>query len=99
MATWTVGTKAYYFPEETGMMWGTNDPHYIVLEMHFTNNFGIGEQFDTSGMRVYYTSRLRKYDINVIGFCGSVGGIRLQEKKGITLDNLPCFIQCENYEE
>uniref|UniRef100_A0A663LXW0 DOMON domain-containing protein n=1 Tax=Athene cunicularia TaxID=194338 RepID=A0A663LXW0_ATHCN len=61
---WAVGGESYQFPDEAAVSIGTPwDPQYIRLEIHYSN-------FDLlpggSGIRIYYTPELRKYDVGVL---------------------------------
>ncbi|XP_070592272.1 putative DBH-like monooxygenase protein 2 [Erythrolamprus reginae] len=64
---WAVGGGSYMFPDETGFSIGTpNDPQWIRLEIHYSNFDLIPGLIDNSGLRIYYTSELRPYDIGVL---------------------------------
>ncbi|XP_076769591.1 DBH-like monooxygenase protein 2 isoform X3 [Arvicanthis niloticus] len=67
IAGWAVGGLSYQFPDDVGISIGTPfDPQWIRLEIHYSNFQNLPGIRDTSGMRLYYTSHLRKYDMGVL---------------------------------
>jgi len=92
--TWGAGQKAYNYPEEAGLIWGTNESHFVVLEMHYTNSGLLKNQFDNSGMRIFYTPKIRKYDIGTMGFGGVVLGLRLPPGKKSVQHTTFCPADC-----
>ncbi|KAL6030229.1 hypothetical protein STEG23_035757 [Scotinomys teguina] len=67
IAGWAVGGLSYQFPDDVGISIGTPlDPQWIRLEVHYSNFQNLPGIYDTSGMRLYYTSHLRKYDMGVL---------------------------------
>ncbi|XP_013917907.1 PREDICTED: putative DBH-like monooxygenase protein 2 [Thamnophis sirtalis] len=67
IAGWAVGGGPYMFPHETGISIGTPiDPQWIRLEIHYSNFDLIPGLIDNSGLRIYYTSELRPYDMGVL---------------------------------
>ncbi|XP_055979929.1 putative DBH-like monooxygenase protein 2 [Sorex fumeus] len=67
---WAVGGTSYQFPDDVGISIGTPmDPQWIRLEIHYSNFHNLLSApgiYDSSGIRVYYTARLRKYDMGVL---------------------------------
>ncbi|XP_036782022.2 putative DBH-like monooxygenase protein 2 [Manis pentadactyla] len=64
---WAVGGTSYQFPDETGFSIGTpQDPQWIRLEIHYSNFHNLAGVYDSSGIRVYYTAQLRKYDLGIL---------------------------------
>ncbi|KAM6211121.1 putative DBH-like monooxygenase protein 2 [Sarcoramphus papa] len=64
---WAVGGKSYQFPDEAAVSIGTPwDPQYIRLEIHYSNFDLLPGLIDSSGVRIYYTPELRKYDVGVL---------------------------------
>ncbi|XP_076769593.1 DBH-like monooxygenase protein 2 isoform X4 [Arvicanthis niloticus] len=60
-------SNSYQFPDDVGISIGTPfDPQWIRLEIHYSNFQNLPGIRDTSGMRLYYTSHLRKYDMGVL---------------------------------
>ncbi|XP_002721886.2 putative DBH-like monooxygenase protein 2 isoform X1 [Oryctolagus cuniculus] len=67
IAGWAVGGTSYQFPDDVGISIGTPlDPQWIRLEIHYSNFHNLPGLYDSSGIRVYYTSQLRKYDMGVL---------------------------------
>ncbi|XP_051007499.1 DBH-like monooxygenase protein 2 [Acomys russatus] len=67
IAGWAVGGLSYQFPDDVGVSIGTPfDPQWIRLEVHYSNFQNLPGIRDTSGIRLYYTSHLRKYDMGVL---------------------------------
>ncbi|KAG3277338.1 putative DBH-like monooxygenase protein 2 [Ictidomys tridecemlineatus] len=64
---WAVGGTSYQFPDNVGISLGTPlDPQWIRLEIHYSNFHNLPGVYDTSGIRLYYTSHLREYDMGVL---------------------------------
>uniref|UniRef100_A0A8D1T9X8 DOMON domain-containing protein n=1 Tax=Sus scrofa TaxID=9823 RepID=A0A8D1T9X8_PIG len=64
---WAVGGTSYQFPDDVGISIGTPlDPQWIRLEIHYSNFHNLPGVYDSSGIRVYYTAKLRKYDMGVL---------------------------------
>ncbi|XP_036614582.1 putative DBH-like monooxygenase protein 2 [Trichosurus vulpecula] len=64
---WAVGGTSYQFPDDVGISIGTPmDPQWIRLEVHYSNFHNIAGVYDSSGIRVYFTPILRKYDMGVL---------------------------------
>uniref|UniRef100_A0A8C5WU91 DOMON domain-containing protein n=1 Tax=Laticauda laticaudata TaxID=8630 RepID=A0A8C5WU91_LATLA len=67
MVGWAVGGGTYVFPNETGLSIGTPiDPQWVRLEIHYSNFDLIPGLIDNSGVRLFYTSELRPYDMGVL---------------------------------
>ncbi|XP_025419900.1 dopamine beta-hydroxylase-like [Sipha flava] len=67
LAAWAMGAPAFVYPEEAGLPIGGPDfNNYIMLEVHY-NNPGLRKgMVDSSGVRLYITPEVRKYDAGVI---------------------------------
>ncbi|XP_068702591.1 DBH-like monooxygenase protein 1 [Montipora foliosa] len=64
---WAVGGKEFYFPKHVGFPIGTPDsPKVVILEVHYDNPQEREGMIDSSGLRLYYTKRLRKYDAGML---------------------------------
>ncbi|XP_051818205.1 putative DBH-like monooxygenase protein 2 [Antechinus flavipes] len=64
---WAVGGNIYQFPDDVGFSLGTAlDPQWIRLEVHYSNFNGLTGVYDSSGIRLYYTPELRRYDVGVL---------------------------------
>jgi len=94
VATWGVGQKSYDYPEEAGLIWGTNKSHFIIIEAHYTNSGLLNDQYDNSGMRVFFTPKIRKNDIATMGFGGVVIGLRLEPGKKVVHHSTFCPAEC-----
>uniref|UniRef100_A0A8C9D4T2 DOMON domain-containing protein n=1 Tax=Panthera leo TaxID=9689 RepID=A0A8C9D4T2_PANLE len=58
---------SYQFPDDVGVSIGTPlDPQWIRLEIHYSNFHNVPGVYDSSGIRLYYTAKLRKYDMGVL---------------------------------
>ncbi|XP_020625361.1 DBH-like monooxygenase protein 1 [Orbicella faveolata] len=67
MAAWAIGGKEFYFPEKAGFPLGRADsPKVVILEIHYDNPEEKEGLIDSSGMRIYYTKQLRKYDAGIL---------------------------------
>ncbi|XP_077020640.1 DBH-like monooxygenase protein 2 [Tamandua tetradactyla] len=64
---WAVGGTSYQFPDDVGISIGTPlDPQWIRLEIHYSNFYNHPGIYDSSGIRMYYSPKLRKYDMGVL---------------------------------
>ncbi|XP_045046986.2 putative DBH-like monooxygenase protein 2 isoform X2 [Desmodus rotundus] len=64
---WAVGGTSYQFPDDVGISIGTPlDPQWIRLEIHYSNFHNLPGVYDSSGIRMYYSAQLRKYDMGVL---------------------------------
>jgi len=67
MAAWAIGGKEFYYPENVGFPLGRADsPKIVILEIHYDNPEEKEGLIDSSGMRIYHTKQLRKYDAGVL---------------------------------
>ncbi|KAL9979556.1 hypothetical protein ACROYT_G017234 [Oculina patagonica] len=74
VASWAVGGEAFYYPSHAGFPLGTSDTaKNFLLEMHYDNPENVAGRNDSSGIRIYYTDKLRKYDTGVISVGVKVG--------------------------
>lgn len=62
---WGTGGNPYELPSNVGMVWGTFSSYVTVLQIHYNNPTEVKDQYDSSGFRVYYTDKLRQYDMGV----------------------------------
>ncbi|KAJ1125663.1 hypothetical protein NDU88_004086 [Pleurodeles waltl] len=59
--------KAFQFPSDVGISLGTpDDPTHVMMEIHYSNFKAAAGTQDNSGMRLYYTSEVRKYDAGIL---------------------------------
>ncbi|EDO42991.1 predicted protein, partial [Nematostella vectensis] len=62
-AAWGVGGGAFVYPDHVGYPIGMQDSGSIlVMEVHYDNPEKLTGRFDSSGVRFYYTDKLRLYD-------------------------------------
>eukprot|EP01084_Bolivina_argentea_P235209 395854_1 len=70
---WAVGGEPLYYPQVAGMpMSGDSYLHYIILQIHYNNPEMKQGLIDSSGIRIYHTPTLRKYDAGLISVGTSV---------------------------
>ncbi|XP_017756157.1 PREDICTED: MOXD1 homolog 2-like [Eufriesea mexicana] len=66
-AIWSLGSEGFNYPPEAGY---ALDPHagprYYMLETHYTNPQKDAFITDSSGLRLYYTDRLRTHDAGIL---------------------------------
>ncbi|KAK9956423.1 hypothetical protein ABG768_014158 [Culter alburnus] len=64
---WAIGGEGFTYPPHAGMSIGTSiDPVYVQMEIHFDNPSLQRGTVDSSGLRLYYSPSLRRYDAGVI---------------------------------
>ncbi|KAK6195952.1 hypothetical protein SNE40_001271 [Patella caerulea] len=67
MLAWAVGGGPFYFPDDVGMPVGeSTDSGVFVLETHYNNPTHLSDVVDSSGLRMYFTPTLRKYDGDIM---------------------------------
>ncbi|XP_046692570.1 DBH-like monooxygenase protein 2 homolog [Silurus meridionalis] len=67
VAVWGTGGEAFEFPEVAGLPVGEGGNETLYrLEVHYNNQQGTTGIIDSSGLRFYYTARLRKFDAAVM---------------------------------
>ncbi|XKL67505.1 hypothetical protein PGB90_002996 [Kerria lacca] len=67
LAAWAMGATPFFIPQETGLrIGGKNFNKFVMMEIHYNNPELKTDYVDSSGMRLYVTSMLRKYDAGVI---------------------------------
>lgn len=63
---WAMGASVFTYPPEAGLPIGGQDYNpYIRIEVHFNNPEMLQGGRDSSGMRIRYVQKLRKYDAQV----------------------------------
>ncbi|CAL8312878.1 unnamed protein product [Lota lota] len=66
-AAWAVGGGAFELPEEAGIPIGGNNSNILYrLEIHYNNPTSVAGRQDSSGLRLYYTSKLRKHSVGTL---------------------------------
>ncbi|XP_043326009.1 dopamine beta-hydroxylase [Cervus canadensis] len=67
LAAWALGAKAFYYPEEAGLAFGgPGSSRFLRLEVHYHNPLMIKGRRDSSGIRLYYTATLRRFDAGIM---------------------------------
>ncbi|CAD5112484.1 DgyrCDS1700 [Dimorphilus gyrociliatus] len=67
MFAWAVGGEIDFYPENVGFpLGGDNDPVYVKMETHYDNPGYRKDIVDSSGLRLWVTKDLRKYDFNIM---------------------------------
>ncbi|CAF3583690.1 unnamed protein product [Rotaria socialis] len=67
IGAWAYGAANFFYPEEAGgILGGPKTSHFLVLEVHFNNPYLKKGIIDQSGIRLYYTPTLRKYDAGIM---------------------------------
>ncbi|XP_020493768.2 dopamine beta-hydroxylase [Labrus bergylta] len=67
LAAWAMGAEAFYYPPDAGMpMGGQGSSRFLRLEVHYHNPLVISGRRDSSGIRLYYTTSLRRYDAGIM---------------------------------
>jgi dopamine beta-monooxygenase len=62
-----MGAERFLYPNNVGgILGGKNYSPYFVLEIHFDNPQMRNNIVDSSGMRIYYQEKLRKYDAGIL---------------------------------
>ncbi|XP_024407943.2 DBH-like monooxygenase protein 1 [Desmodus rotundus] len=64
---WAIGGEGFSYPPHVGLSLGTPlDPRYVLLEVHYDNPSYKEGLIDNSGLRLFHTTDIRKYDAGVI---------------------------------
>ncbi|XP_068933477.1 DBH-like monooxygenase protein 1 [Petaurus breviceps papuanus] len=64
---WAIGGEGFSYPPHVGLSLGTSlDPNYVLLEVHYDNPTYQEGLIDSSGLRFFHTTVLRKYDAGII---------------------------------
>ncbi|XP_007521497.1 dopamine beta-hydroxylase [Erinaceus europaeus] len=67
LAAWALGAKAFYYPEEAGLAFGgPGSSRFLRLEVHYHNPLKIRDRRDSSGIRLYYTAMMRRFDAGIM---------------------------------
>ncbi|XP_063889884.1 DBH-like monooxygenase protein 1 [Scylla paramamosain] len=70
---WAVGNDGEMWPEHVGIPLGKDSGlYYYVMEMHYDNPKLTEGIVDNSGLRLFYTEKLRKYDAGIMSVGHSV---------------------------
>lgn len=66
--------QGFVFPSETGYPLDPNQARFYLMETHYSNprnvedfsSSNLRQKADSSGLKLYYTDKLRKYDAGVL---------------------------------
>lgn len=63
-----MGSEGDTFPEHVGFPMGEDleNPSYYILEMHYDNPRFDQDISDNSGLRIFYTDKLREFDLGTL---------------------------------
>ncbi|GBP39913.1 MOXD1 homolog 1 [Eumeta japonica] len=77
VAAWAMGSKGEFLPENVGIPLGeSSGVSYYMLEVHYDNS-ALHEVLDSSGIRVHFTSELRRHDAGVLGLGVGVSALHV----------------------
>ncbi|CAL8277960.1 unnamed protein product [Merluccius merluccius] len=67
LAAWAMGAEAFYYPPDVGLpIGGPGSSRFLRLEVHYHNPLVLSGRRDTSGIRLFYTPSLRRYDAGIM---------------------------------
>ncbi|XP_076141090.1 dopamine beta-hydroxylase [Alosa pseudoharengus] len=67
LAAWALGAEPFYYPTDAGMpLGGKSSSRFLRLEVHYHNPLLISGRRDSSGIRLHYTLRLRRFDAGIM---------------------------------
>ncbi|XP_072345050.1 dopamine beta-hydroxylase isoform X2 [Scyliorhinus torazame] len=67
LAAWAMGAQPFYYPKDVGLLiGGANSSKYLRLEVHYHNPVRVSGKLDNSGIRLFYTPTLRKFNAGIM---------------------------------
>ncbi|XP_048415023.1 dopamine beta-hydroxylase isoform X1 [Stegostoma tigrinum] len=67
LAAWAMGAQPFHYPKDVGLMiGGANFSKYLRLEVHYHNPLRLSGRLDSSGIRLFYTPTLRKFNAGIL---------------------------------
>ncbi|XP_027018319.2 dopamine beta-hydroxylase isoform X1 [Tachysurus fulvidraco] len=67
LAAWALGAEPFYYPSDAGLpMGGESSSRFLRLEVHYHNPLRISGRRDSSGIRLWYTPSLRRFDAGIM---------------------------------
>ncbi|XP_043914795.1 dopamine beta-hydroxylase [Protopterus annectens] len=67
LAAWAMGAEPFYYPKDAGLAFGgETSSRFLRLEVHYHNPLKLKGHKDSSGIRLYYTPTLRRYDAGIM---------------------------------
>eukprot|EP01084_Bolivina_argentea_P281327 481320_1 len=65
---WAIGSQGLTFPENVGLEMSSEYLHTVKLQIHYDNPQQVSDVYDSSGLRLYYTSTLREHTAGLMEF-------------------------------
>ncbi|XP_076875205.1 dopamine beta-hydroxylase [Brachyhypopomus gauderio] len=67
LAAWALGAEAFYYPPDAGLpLGGEGSSRFLRLEVHYHNPLLISGRRDSSGIRLWYSPSLRRFDAGIM---------------------------------
>ncbi|KAK3521504.1 hypothetical protein QTP70_007969 [Hemibagrus guttatus] len=67
LAAWALGAEPFYYPSDAGLpLGGEGSSRFLRLEVHYHNPLHISGRRDSSGIRLWFTSSLRRFDAGIM---------------------------------
>uniref|UniRef100_A0A673MRP8 Dopamine beta-hydroxylase n=1 Tax=Sinocyclocheilus rhinocerous TaxID=307959 RepID=A0A673MRP8_9TELE len=67
LAAWAMGAEPFYYPADAGLpLGGEGSSRFLRLEVHYHNPLLISGRRDSSGIRLWYTPSLRRFDAGIM---------------------------------
>ncbi|XP_072515362.1 dopamine beta-hydroxylase [Salminus brasiliensis] len=67
LAAWALGAEPFYYPMDAGLpLGGDGSSRFLRLEVHYHNPLLISGRRDSSGIRLWYTPSLRRFDAGIM---------------------------------
>ncbi|XP_022247444.1 DBH-like monooxygenase protein 1 [Limulus polyphemus] len=73
MAAWGIGGETMVLPDHAGIPFGGMENKYFMIEVHYDNPALHRDVVDSSGLRLFYTKKLRKNDAVTLMAGANVG--------------------------
>ena len=92
MYIWSFGLRAECMPQQAGVAFGGSQPSYVQLQLHWTNVGLRKDYIDTSGVRVYYTAKLRPHRMGT--FWLGQQNLEIPPQRPSTISASTCSADC-----
>jgi len=93
---WTPGQNQIILPPEVGLLWGTFESYFVLMQIHYNNPTKVPNQLDSTGVSIFYTYKLRQFDMGITPMGPTLNGINiLPNTKNTTLSST-CPASCLN---
>ncbi|KAF7700765.1 dopamine beta-hydroxylase [Silurus meridionalis] len=67
LAAWALGAEPFYYPSDAGLpLGGEGSSRFLRLEVHYHNPLHISGRRDSSGIRLWFTPSLRRFDAGIM---------------------------------